>query len=412
MKTYLPRTALGATLAAFVSTGCSGAPDVAGQSAPSAASGGISVSVGSGANAASASGGDASSTSSGPLPMPCTNAKGGALTPGSWENVTPPAVLEKGSEGGTIAFVVDPVNTAIVYVGTSHQGIFKTTNCGADWTHINTGENGAMLDQGLEGTFAIDPTHPEVIYTDGRIGGPGGVFKSTNGGVDWQQINPPEIAQVFENGGEVESIAIDPTMPSHLVVTPHFKCVAPHPLNCLVESTDGGASWTVIDPVGAPDRSMILGELSGQVILDFNTWLWAEPFGGLWRTTDRGAHWDHVWAGYGVYPYVERGSDGNYYAPGATDGVLRSPDAIHWTAIVGSHHAEGMSLSSTEIYVSDIYTVNQYSSAAIANAGLWTKLPTLPPPASGGGWMLRYDAHHHILYSSGFGVGFYRLVTP
>jgi len=53
------------------------------------------------------------------------------------------------------------------------------------------------------------------------------------------------------------------------------------------------------------------------MILDRTTWLWAQPFGGLYRTTDSGASWTKVYSGQ-AYPYIVRAKDGTYTSPQAT----------------------------------------------------------------------------------------------
>ena len=116
--------------------------------------GGIDASAESGSPGSS----DGGQAETGPLPhvvVACPSASDGGVV-GQWENVTPPTVSLNADASvgappnyGTAQLVVDPQNTATVYLGTSGQGIYKSTDCGATWAHINTGMNGAMLDQVL-----------------------------------------------------------------------------------------------------------------------------------------------------------------------------------------------------------------------------------------------------------------------
>ena len=39
---------------------------------------------------------------------------------------------------GVQAIAVDPTNTAVIYVGTGGDGIYKTTDSGANWDPANT----------------------------------------------------------------------------------------------------------------------------------------------------------------------------------------------------------------------------------------------------------------------------------
>jgi photosystem II stability/assembly factor-like uncharacterized protein len=290
-----------------------------------------------------------------------------------------------------------------VYLGTVGVGLFKSTDCGATWTHINTGTNGASLDPGMEGSIAIDPMEPSTIYLDDRYGAMG-LFKSTNAGVAWTQVLPKDVAHAFIYDGMVEWVTMDPSDRLHLVVSPHFSCQAPHTSSCLLETTDGGTTWRVID--GTPEST----ELGGQIILDRNTWLWAQPFGGIYRTSDSGATWTHVASGQ-AYPYIHHAADGTYYVPGGTDGVIKSTDGISWSKIPGSPLSESIAASDTTLYTSGGLNANLYSSAPLSAPTKWTKMTGPPPSVSAGGWQLKYDRDHHILYSANFGAGFWRVVT-
>src|SRR6266566_4716867 len=77
-----------------------------------------------------------------------------------------------GPEGGTIvAIVVDPAAPAILYAGTL-SGVFKSTNGGGNWNPINNGLFGGVQ------ALAVDPLTPATLYA----GTLDGLFKSTNGG--------------------------------------------------------------------------------------------------------------------------------------------------------------------------------------------------------------------------------------
>ena len=109
-------------------------------------------------------------------------------TAGTWQNITPPALdmsnwcsvdfstcnvgtNPSGKVGtyGTTDFLIDPMSSGTVYLGTSQLGIWKTTDCGASWAHINTGNGGtdvnggsvagSLLDGGRQWTMLMDPTN-------------------------------------------------------------------------------------------------------------------------------------------------------------------------------------------------------------------------------------------------------------
>jgi len=88
---------------------------------------------------------------------------------GQWQSVTPPDVPLPGAapcDFGTQSFVVDPQMPSTVYLGTCQYGIWKSTHCGSDWTHVNTGTHGDAIYHSRQWTFVIDPIDPNVLYTN------------------------------------------------------------------------------------------------------------------------------------------------------------------------------------------------------------------------------------------------------
>src|SRR5690348_1137385 len=82
-----------------------------------------------------------------------------------------------------LAMVIDPANTATIYVGTP-GGVFKSTNRGGSWTAINSGLTSTPVN-----ALAIDPSTPAILYAGTSSGNQGSVFKSVNGGASWTAIN-------------------------------------------------------------------------------------------------------------------------------------------------------------------------------------------------------------------------------
>jgi hypothetical protein len=91
--------------------------------------------------------------------------------------------------------VLDTHTPSTVYLGTCDYGIWKSTDCGSTWTNINTGRNANQFQKSSHWTLVIDPVDSQVLYTNAGYnhvdGNHSGLFKSTNGGVDWTEIWPP-----------------------------------------------------------------------------------------------------------------------------------------------------------------------------------------------------------------------------
>jgi hypothetical protein len=328
---------------------------------------------------------------------------------GQWENVTPPAIKVPvpscGSQPcnfGTQAVIVNPLDPATIYVGGDHQGIFRSKDCGATWTKINTGRNGAILDTGLAWSMAIDPVNPNVIYTVNGYGKELGLWKTTNGGVDWDQLFPPssEVAKtVAYNFASI--VSMDPTDHNHLVVGFHNGCSGAYAPGCLAESRDAGATWRLVrlPPAGA--------EAAGPMVIDADRWLYGIPFTGLWLTQDRGATWTQV-AKDGGYSHY-RAQDGTHYV-GGIHGMIHSPDGVHWTT-TPSPSITGLTGDGKRMFggVQQCGGGHCYYTSPESDGVTWTELPS---PVSGqGGYLLAYDKDHHILYSTNQTQGLWRVVT-
>jgi hypothetical protein len=335
---------------------------------------------------------------------------------GTWEDITPPDVsldpsfnTGAGKNYGTNSFVMNPQDRATIYLGTSAMGVYKTTDCGATWAHINTGANAETMDKGRQWTMVIDPVDPEILYTVSGYG-TNGLFKTTNGGVDWQQILAPDVASVLQYGGFIARIKMDPTDHNHLLVSPHFNCNPPHSASCMIETEDGGTTWKVIE--NTPPAV----EGSGMVMVDRKTWFWAQGFGGLWRTADQGATWTRVAQANGyAYDSLYQSPQGTYYMPAAFN-VITSPDGISWSTLAGTSNVDTITGSTTKMYTthgscvgSSSQPYQPFAYAAVSDPTAWKTLAS--PMRTYGGGDLQYDEDHHILYSSACLGGFWRVVT-
>ncbi|MBK8239363.1 MAG: hypothetical protein IPK74_27890 [Deltaproteobacteria bacterium] len=431
--------AIGAWL---VAAACGGAPSVAddGDGSSSAADAGTAGTAGSASAGTTAAGDDSSSgpptTTAGTTmsttssddgssdggdetgPPPVLGACDSLAGEGVFEDITPPEVAAgfgQGQDAGTFAFAVDPVNQGTIYLGTLFQKVWKSTDCGATWVHISTGENGDAVDSGMNWTFAIDPIEPEVVYTNSGYGA-NGLFKSIDGGVDWAPVWPPpaqpELGAAFTyNFANV--IAIDPTDHEHILLTFHESCLPPHPATCIAESHDAGASWSLIDGEPSWDGN------EGQVIffLDAQTWLWGSQSNGFWRSDDGGDSWEAI---VGMTTSHLQGSQlvrtpGGAFVVAGADGIWRSTDGTvpTWSLIegtgpiVGGVVSDGATLYTSTCYFGGFCETARYL-RSVDDGVTWTEFDA--PSLSMGG-SFGYDPGHGVLYSSNLQEGFWRVVV-
>lgn len=147
-----------------------------------------------------------------------------------------------GPFGGFVrALSFDPLHPETIYAGTGGAGIYKTTDGGESWTEINDGLLSPVVNLHTK-SFAIDPKDTNTLYA----GFAGGLYKSTNAGGNWVRID--------DGFGYEIAVAVDPVDPNVLFVT---SCSG------IYKSTDTGESWSeLLSPFRACAKPVVeTGEL-------------------------------------------------------------------------------------------------------------------------------------------------------
>lgn len=362
--------------------------------------------------------------SSGAYDGPVTNAACPKLpAAGQWQNISPPGSNYTTTYTGINAVAVRPDNPAVIYAGADSNGIFKSTDCGATWALVNTGANAAAISSGRPWSLAIDQVTPDVMYTAEGYGA-SGLWKSTNAGVDWQQVLTADITSAFYSGGQITSISIDPTDHTHLVVESHGNCASGG--FCAAESSDSGATWTLVDlsSVG------MWQEGSAIAIVNRKNWMMCAVFGGLFRTGDEGASWQSIDAGGALpvcnnyEPILWQAANGAYYLPAiayAGPGLLQSQpnDTTSWSIVPNSPQASLLIPTDDNLFLAraDESAPAGYWTASQSDPTTWQSIPGPPsgdPTVSGniggGAEDVAYDGTHHAIYVATNSTGLWQSV--
>jgi hypothetical protein len=364
--------------------------------------GGASGSGGAGGASASGDGGVVSNPDAGPVkPLPCT----GVGTAGVWEDITPPQVPIGANGSGVPNVVTNPLSPGELYVCTYQKGIYKSSDCGASWTKVNTGRKGAALDSGTAWLFLIDPVTPNVLYADSFQGSDNNLFKSTNGGVDWDPLWLPG-SPAAKAAGYPELLAIDPTNHLHLVANFHQNCNAPYVPVCFGETTDGGTTWRIVN---GPSELKGWQEDASPIVVDAKTFLLGAIFTPLYLTTDDGATWSQVSSSGGLRMVHA----GGWHYDGAAFGLQRSQDLKNWTMIPKTPGLVGFGFvtDGDTLFASSRYHIN-YVKSPVADGVNWTSFAApskLVNPDADGSYSLAIDTSHHILYSANQSSGVWRM---
>lgn len=345
---------------------------------------------------------------------PCPAA--GATPLGAWQNVTPPGTDMQKHNGqtvyGTQGVLVNPQETSIVYVGVDRQGLFRSSDCGATWAHINTGRNGDVVGTGAQWSMVMDPGHPDTIYAINGYGSTMGLWKTIDGGVDWDQLLPQGSAVVNVAGAFASIVSMDPTDAQHLVVSFHGPCSGTYAPTCLAETTNGGADWNIVktDYRKKTGEAVTNYEGAGVMVIDKTTWVVGFPSDGLYATTNGGATWSNV---------TPNGVNGTgwqmYHSPithlhyiGSSPGSVSSPDGVTWTLL--SNAGAGTSMVGTgQTLVTSVQYGGAFYSGNEALGNGWAPLAHPDNPLQRGAYFLAYDSDHQFLFATEQEGGLWRV---
>jgi hypothetical protein len=346
-----------------------------------------------------------------PLPLPSQPPTFSQADIGVWHNISPAGVSTDSNNPpnnfGFLAIAVDPFHPGVVYVGTSGQGLWRSTDAGDTWSRVDTPANGIKLD-GRIWSLSADPFTPGVLYAANGYGSTKGVLKSTDGGVTWNQTLPAGIVQTTTD--DIYHIDLDPSQPGHLIASFHNGWNGTGDSG-VVETKDGGLTWTIHPP--QPNW----GHENGVYFLgDSNTWLYITTNDGMWKTPDGGTTWRQV-GGFGIGPggdSVYHASNGAWYT-GSVSGLLRSADGGEsWTVVAtgGGYSAvigDGMILYSQPDQGGLNPQSNPYMTSPEGDGTRW--VPMNSQTFADGPFAMAYDPVSRVIYSANWDAGVWRLAV-
>ena len=158
-----------------------------------------------------------------------------------------------------VSLAVAPTDADTVYVGAipdgvGDDGLYKTSDGGANWTYLSS----LPLTE-VDG-LAVDPTDPNVVYAGSS--GSGLIRRSVDGGVSWQILHDPFSGGVA-NFTSVRGIAINPSDRRIIYALGGSGATR------VIASTNCGIGWTNIDSSG-----IVIGQPSKAVIDTMNNFIY------------------------------------------------------------------------------------------------------------------------------------------
>ena len=198
--------------------------------------------------------------------------------------------------GGRIAAITAAPGGNPVYFGAAAGGIFKSTNFGVNWTPIFD-----LWGVYSIGSLTLDPSNSNVIYAGtGESNGAidnydgAGLFRSEDGGQSWTSLGLAETARIAR-------VAVDPFDSTRIFVAAMGTQFSTGPDRGVYRSLDRGAHWSkvlfVSDSTGACD--VVINPAHPETVY-CATWervrryTYRRAFGpecGIWRSANGGDTW-------------------------------------------------------------------------------------------------------------------------
>lgn len=179
--------------------------------------------------------------------------------------------LPTGGRANTIT--VNPTNNDQLIVASESGGLFRSTDRGVNWKHIDA------LPEFTTFAVAYVPADPSVVIAtvgeDTRVANGGGIWRSTDGGLTWTQMPGASAPAGVTERLSAYDISIAPDNGTIYVGTQYGVSI----------SQDRGATWTHVDVFGTGVRRVlsVLGQTGNHVLA-------AGPE-GISRSSDGGATW-------------------------------------------------------------------------------------------------------------------------
>ncbi len=206
--------------------------------------------------------------------------------------------------GGRVTAVTGvPSQWFTFFFGSTGGGIWKTTDGGLNWTNVSDG----FLKSGSIGAIEVAPSDPNVIYAGtgsaaprGNVSPGDGMYKSLDGGQSWTHIGLPKA-------GQIGRLAIHPKNPDLVYAAVLGNVFGPSEERGVYRSENGGTTWEkvlfisdktgAIDLVMDPNNPRIL--YAGMWTAQRKPWTLIDGSqeGGVWKSIDGGNSWKKVEAG-------------------------------------------------------------------------------------------------------------------
>ncbi len=229
--------------------------------------------------------------------------------------------------GRSVAVAGVPSQPMVYYFGATGGGVWKTTDGGVNWLPVSDGQ---PFGTGTVGAIAVSEADPNIVYVGmgespvrGNVSHGDGVYKSTDAGKTWKHVG-------LEDTRQISKIRIDPRNPDLVYVAALGHIFGPNDQRGVFRSKDGGKSWErilfrnekagAIDLVLDPTNASVLYAAFWEVIRRPWTFESGGAGSGIFQSTDKGDTWTEITRNEGL-PKGVIGKIGLAVSPASPDRI-------------------------------------------------------------------------------------------
>ena len=233
--------------------------------------------------------------------------------------------------GGRMTRVTGVPGTTIFYATAAQGGVWKSSNNGIDWAPIFDTESTQSI-----GSIAVAPSDQNVIYVGsgeanprGNVAIGDGIWRSTDAGASWKQV--------LALKGQIGTIAVHPHNPDIALAAVLGSPFGHGPQRGVYRTLDGGGTWSQVLKVDADTgASDVAIDPHNPRIVYAGMWqMRRTPWslqsggegGGLFRSSDGGASFERVM--HDVLPKGVVGKVGVAFAPSRQGRIYALIEAEH-----------------------------------------------------------------------------------
>jgi photosystem II stability/assembly factor-like uncharacterized protein len=206
------------------------------------------------------------------------------------------------ARGGRVTAVAGvPSQPMVYYFGATGGGVWKTSDGGANWEPIT---DGTVFGTGSVGAIGVSESDPNVVYVGmgespirGNVSHGDGVYKSMDAGRTWRRVG-------LEDTRHIGRVRVHPKNPDVVFVAALGHIFGPNEQRGVFRSRDGGRTWDKVlyrgDKAGAVD--LVIDPTNPNVLYAGFWEVYRKPWtlesggpgSGLFKSTDGGDTWTEI----------------------------------------------------------------------------------------------------------------------